>query len=217
MKWESDLIRDIRTFTDYDDYDDDILPHPSGYGPHYDENGKKVYPEGHLEITDCNRKALLYKFIKRRDDINSILEIGVGRNAKRSFAHIFFEHKKEEATYIGLDIEDRSFLRDVSKNIHTVQNNSSYYSENVQIFKTIGVEQFDFIFIDGWHSINQVLKDWEYTNLLSDGGTVGFHDSTCHPGPKEFIEALDRDKWIVEENCCPDDWGISFVTMKTKN
>ena len=40
--------------------------------------------------------------------------------------------------------------------------------------------------------INQVLADWEYTNLLADGGIVGFHDTSCHPGPYNFIKALDN-------------------------
>jgi predicted O-methyltransferase YrrM len=198
MKWSLDLTRDIRTFTEFDDVDNGP-PHPLG---------------NHQEITDCNRYNLLSQFLKVRDNAQSILEIGVGRNADKSFVHVFTQHKKKETVYIGLDIEDRSFLRDLQNNIHTVQNNSSHYLENVSIFNQIGVTQFDFIFIDGWHSINQVLVDWEYTNLLSDGGIVGFHDTTCHPGPNLFVNALDRGKWEVIENCCPEDWGIGFARKK---
>lgn len=198
MKWSLDLTRDIRTFTEFDDVDNGP-PHPLG---------------NHQEITDCNRYNLLSQFLKVRDNAKSILEIGVGRNEDKSFVHVFTKHKKKETVYIGLDIEDRSFLRDQENNIHTIQNNSSHYLENVNIFNQIGVNQFDFIFIDGWHSINQVLIDWEYTNLLSDGGIVGFHDTTCHPGPSAFVNALDRGKWEVIENCCPEDWGIGFARKK---
>jgi predicted O-methyltransferase YrrM len=74
--------------------------------------------------------------------------------------------------------------------------------------------KFDFIFIDGWHSINQVLRDWEYTNLLSDNGVVGFHDVSCHPGPKAFINALDATKWEILKNCCPKDWGVAFARKR---
>lgn len=194
MKWSFDLTRDIRTFTDFDDVD--YQPHPLGH---------------EQEITDCNLDSLINHFSKIKDHAKSILEIGVGRNGSRSFVHVFTEHKKKETVYIGLDIQDRSFLRDKENNIHTIQNNSSNYLENVKYFSEIGVNEFDFIFIDGWHSINQVLEDWEYTNLLSDGGIVGFHDTTCHPGPSAFINALNRDKWEVVENCCPLDWGIGFA------
>ena len=210
MKWQSDLVKDIRTFTDFDDQDGGV-PHPLGYGHSFDSRGNTIYPK---EVTHCNRYHLLEQFNKVRDNCNAILEIGIGRNADESFAYVFFKNKKKDTIYIGLDIDDRSFLRDSENNIHTVQNNSSYYEENVQVFKTIGVEKFDFIFIDGWHSINQVLADWEYTNLLADGGIVGFHDTSCHPGPNNFVKALDRNKWDVIENCCPEYWGIGFARKK---
>jgi hypothetical protein len=58
------------------------------------------------------------------------------------------------------------------------------------------------------------LRDWEYTNLLTDNGIVGFHDVSCHPGPYYFVKNLNRDKWLVGENCCPYDWGVSFVSKK---
>lgn len=202
MKWETDLAKDIRTNTDYDDVDI-WNPHPLGY-----QNNSPV------EVTDCNRHALLQQFSRVRDSAKSILEIGIGRNAEQSFAYVFFNSKKKDTTYIGLDIEDRSFLNNSEKNIHTLIADSSDYDQNLAKFKELGVEKFDFIFIDGWHSINQVLRDWEYTNLLSDGGIVGFHDTSCHPGPNAFVNALDPEKWIVEKNMCPNDWGIGFAWKK---
>ena len=80
--------------------------------------------------------------------------------------------------------------------------------------KTKGVIKIDFLFIDGWHTINQVKRDWEFTKFLSANGIVGFHDTSCHPGPKRFLEALDTEKWNVIPNTCPADWGIGFVWAK---
>lgn len=219
MKWESDLTKDIRTFTEFDDYDggpadwpDGGIPHPLGtYKITYNEYGQAVYPK---EVTDCNRFALLQQFLRVRDNTKSILEIGIGRNAQDSFAYVFFNSKKHDTVYIGLDIEDRTFLNDSDKNIYTIQGNSSNFQENVIKFRELGVQKFDFIFIDGLHTINQVLIDWEYTNLLADGGIVGFHDTSCHPGPFNFVNALDQDKWVVEKNICPEDWGIGFAWRK---
>jgi hypothetical protein len=211
MKWETDLVKDIRTFTSFDDADFGGFKHPLRYDETYSKHGEIVYSK---EVTHCNRYHLLEQFNKVRDNCRAILEIGIGRNSDESFAYVFFKNKKKDTVYIGLDIDDRSFLRDSENNIHTIQNNSSHYYENVEIFKSIGVKKFDFIFIDGWHSINQVLLDWEYTNLLSDGGIVGFHDTSCHPGPYNFMSALNRDKWEVIENCCPEDWGIGFARKK---
>jgi hypothetical protein len=210
MKWEQDLVKDIRTFTSFDDQDGGV-PHPLGYDQTFNNKGNIIYPK---EVTHCNRYHLLEQFNKVRNNCKAILEIGIGRNADESFAYVFFKNKKKDTVYIGLDLDDRSFLRDSDNNIHTIQNDSSYYQENVNIFKNIGVEKFDFIFIDGWHSINQVMRDWEYTNLLADGGIVGFHDTSCHPGPYNFIKALDKTKWEVIENCCLEDWGIGFARKK---
>ena len=52
---------------------------------------------------------------------------------------------------IGIDIEDRSWLVDYGENIYTIQGSSSNYDENVEIFKSMGVEKFDFI-------LNEFLK-----------------------------------------------------------
>jgi predicted O-methyltransferase YrrM len=202
MKWETDLLKDIRTHTDYDDVDV-WDPHPQGY-----------HKNSPVEVTDCNRHSLLQQFMRVRDSAKSILEIGIGRNAEQSFAYVFFNSKKKDTVYVGLDIDDRSFLNDSEKNIYTLVADSSDYDGNVSKFKELGVEKFDFIFIDGWHSINQVLRDWEYTNLLADGGIIGFHDTSCHPGPNAFINNLDPEKWVVEKNMCPNDWGIGFAWKK---
>jgi hypothetical protein len=214
MKWEQDLTKDIRTFTPYDDRDGGSDAHPYGYGHTCDSEGNIIYPE---EVTICNRYYLLENFIKVRDTAKAILEIGVGRNGEDSFVHVLTKNKRKDTVYIGLDLDDRSFLRNPENNIHTIQNDSSFYDENLNIFKMVlGTDEvkFDFIFIDGWHSINQVLRDWEYTNLLADGGVVGFHDVSCHPGPKAFVNALDKTKWEITQNCCPKDWGVAFARKR---
>lgn len=210
MKWKEDLISDIRSFNSSDD-SDWAYSHPKGYGFYVDEYGNGIYP---TEMTYCNKYHLLEQFNKIKDNCAAILEIGIGRNSLESSAYVFFKNKKKETVYIGLDTDDRSFLNDSENNIFTIRNDSSNYNENILKFKDLGVQRFDFIFIDGWHSINQVLKDWEYTNLLSDNGIVAFHDTSSHPGPYRFINHLNRKKWEVLSNCCPEDYGIGFAWKK---
>ena len=41
MKWQSDLINDIRTFTEFDDQDGGV-PHPLGYGHSFDSRGNTI-------------------------------------------------------------------------------------------------------------------------------------------------------------------------------
>jgi cephalosporin hydroxylase len=213
MKWEIDLVKDIRLNTTQDDREDGLYLYENIFPGIISDHGV-IHPFDGIECSGCNKEALLQQFLKVRDNCQAILEIGIGRNGENSFAHVFFQNKKEETKYIGIDIEDRSWLVDYGENIYTIQGSSSNYDENVEIFKTMGVEKFDFIFIDGDHSVNQVLRDWEYSNLLNDGGIVGFHDTSHHTGPYLFVRNLNTDIWDVVDNACPQDYGIGFAIKK---
>lgn len=214
MKWKSDLIKDVRSNTNADDLCCGI-DHFLNLWPEAKDEETVINTYSGKEVTNCNREALREQFLKVKDNCKAILEIGVGRNGKDSFATVFFENKNNDTIYVGVDIEDRSWLVDCGENIFTIQGNSSNYDEIVKIIKNkFHIDEFDFIFIDGLHSINQVLKDWEYTNLLSERGIVGLHDTSHHIGPFLFIRNLDKDKWDVIENACPQDYGIGFATKK---
>jgi hypothetical protein len=204
-KWEQDLTKDIRTGDlSFDDRD---LPIDGSF--EYD---------GWPEVTAADREALKEEFLKVRDNCRAILEIGISRelNGEENFTQIFLKNKKQETVYVGIDIDDKKYLNSVENNVHTIHAESSNYQGCTDYIKSIGVEQFDFIFIDGWHSINQVLDDWEYTNFLSKAGIVGLHDTNYHPGPKFFLDAIDTDKWHVVKNATNEtkDWGIGFVRKK---
>ena len=214
MKWQDDLVVDVRSNTEADDLCCGIN-HFLNLWPSASEFDSVKNPYAGEEVTECNRQALKEQFLKVRDNCKAILEIGIGRNGDKSFGHVFFSNKKDETVYVGLDIEDRSWLCDCGENIYTIQGDSSDYDQIVGIIKDqFDIEQFDFIFIDGLHSLNQVLKDWEYTNLLSENGIVGLHDTSHHIGPFLFIQNLDTDKWDVIQNACPQDYGIGFATKK---
>jgi hypothetical protein len=202
MKWEEDLIKDIRTNTDFDDQDGGI-DHPMGY---------RSWFRG--EFTKENTDMLHDIFMQVKDGCLAILEIGVCRNDQDSSTWTFLKNKNPETIYIGIDTEDKSFINDPENNVYTIRASSSDIDANMEIIKSLGVTEFGFIFIDGWHSINQVLTDWEYTSILSSDGVVGFHDTSVHPGPVAFVQALNRDIWNVEENLCPEDNGIGFAWKK---
>lgn len=200
MKWQQDLTYDIRINNDLDNQD---WPFNSS------GSWEEISPE--------NLNVLRSKFLNIKDACKAILEIGVNRESnKKTFTSIFLENKKPETIYIGIDIDDKSYLNNKENNIYTIKSSSSDYDFCLKMIKSINVYEFDFIFIDGWHSINQVLDDWEYTNLLSRNGIVGFHDTEYHPGPKYFLKALNTDIWKVEHNLIknPNDWGIGFATRK---
>jgi hypothetical protein len=162
-----------------------------------------------VEMSDCNLDNLRRVYREVRDRGGAILEIGLYRNGDRSSTRVFIDEKLDSSIYIGIDHDDKSFLDNHGKNVWTFRSNSSYFKEVVIMSRGLGVVGFDFIFIDGYHSVNQVYDDWRYVQLLNEGGIVGMHDTTSHPGPSRLVESIDRSKWGVER-LCMSDYGISF-------
>ena len=194
MKWEQDLVTDIRTGDP--DLDNQDLPFGTG-----------GYSWGEISET-AGVELARQKFMTICDKTKSILEIGVNQFG---FTRTWLDNKKDDTTYVGIDIGDRSYLNNPDKLTWTIQDTSSNYASNVARFNSFGITEFDFIYIDGYHSINQVLADWEYTRLLAPGGIVGLHDTNYHPGPQLFTTAIDRDKWEIENIAPKNDWGVVFV------
>jgi dTDP-glucose pyrophosphorylase len=208
---ENDLLKEIRTFTEDDDKDWDlsvfskkipgIIPFPKS--------------QNKIEFSDWNRSQLTQYLKKISSHAKAILEIGVCRNGKSS-TWCFLDNKNKDTFYFGIDLDDKSFLDSEEENIYTLKTSSSNINEIMSFVKSKGIEKFDFIFIDGWHSVNQVLDDWKFAEFLADGGIVGFHDTNHHPGPMLFIDNLNPDKYIIEKKCTTfiTDYGISFVSKK---
>ena len=160
-------------------------------------------------FTSYDRYNLLKHFMKVKD-CKSILEIGVENNPNHlTSTSVFLGSKDDNTKYFGVDIEE---------NIFTIQTRSENIDEVMAYLNSKGVTEIDFLFIDGWHSINQVIKEFEYTKWLSPNGIVGFHDTNHHPGPKYFLEqVIDRNVWEVVE--CPGDnpmydFGVAFAWRK---
>jgi len=216
MKWEDDLIRDIRVNTNHDDREDEyaLIEKYSEIYPNLLKDKTVFNRYDGRECTECNKESLIEKFDLVKDKCRAILEIGVCRNNIDSFVYALLSRKKKETIYVGVDMNDKTYLNDLENNIFTIQEDSSNYESIITKCKEFGVEEFDFIFIDGLHTVNQLLKDWEYTKNLSDYGIVGFHDTSHHAGPYMFINHVDTKKWEVIVNDCPDDYGIGYVTKK---
>lgn len=217
-KWKEDLNHNIK----FNDYRDDL---DLGWGDFPQLPPRIIsitHPEHGYGITqsECDLKNIRHHFLKIKDKCKCILEIGVDCNATptdKSSTRIFLDNKRDDTIYVGVDIEDKSSLNDESKNIFTLKHDSSDVDTIIKFIKSKGVNQIDFLFIDGWHSINQVMREWEYTRWLSDFGIVGFHDTSIHPGPHFFINAINKDKWNVIENACSsdlNDYGVGFAWKK---
>ena len=124
-------------------------------------------------------------------------------------------NKPDNIPYLGVDLDDKSYLNNPSKRIHTIRENS-YNQESVRNYmKEIGMEKISVLFIDGHHSVNTVINDWLYSDLLSDNGIVLFHDTNFHTGPTIFVESIDKSEYDVvkyfEEY---NDYGVTIAYKK---
>ncbi|HOW97191.1 MAG TPA: class I SAM-dependent methyltransferase [Kiritimatiellia bacterium] len=145
-----------------------------------------------------------------------IVEIGVQRNPlPESSTGILLAHKPGDCLYIGVDIEDKSHLDNASRRIHTLKMDSADRGRVYRQMEAGGAKTIDFLFIDGWHSVNQCLADWQYVERLAPDGVVVMHDTNVHPGPVAVFEAIDEALFIKAKYCTEGpDWGISVVRRR---
>jgi hypothetical protein len=217
-QWRQDLIKDIRYHDSRDDLDWNNGEFPEVPYHHIEVR----HPTNGYIITmsPCNLHQLKEYFALVKNSCRAILEIGVNHNStptEMTSTSMFIAHKKKETIYLGVDINDKSSLNDACDNVFTLQIDSTNIFDVMQHASLLKIPQFDFIFIDGWHSINQVMREWEYTKYLSNNGIIAFHDTAVHPGPNLFLKNLDRQKWNVIENCCGfdhNDFGIGIAWRK---
>ena len=146
----------------------------------------------------------------------TILEIGVQRNPlELSSTGIFLKYKNLNSIYIGIDIEDKSHLNDPSKNIYTIKTDSANYEAVYDLMKQLNIKEFDLIFIDSFHSINRVVKELKYVEILSESGVVIMHDTNWHPGPTTIFDAIDENVYHKQKFCTDqNDYGISIFYKK---
>lgn len=143
---------------------------------------------------------------------HGIMEIGVSRNGSKSFTQALLKDKPKEIIYLGVDLEDKTFLNDAENNIFTLQENSFNRDSVREYMKQIGLEKISILFIDGWHSINAVINDWQYTEFLSENGIVFFHDTNYHPGPVVLLRYIDSSKYRIEKYFeGQDDYGVAVA------
>ena len=216
MKWQDDLIKDIRFGDDRDDLDGNYGRFPEV--PDYSISVKHPATGVDQTMSQCNVDAIV-DHLKKLPACKCILEIGVdcnGTPTEMTSTRTFLDNKLLETIYLGIDIADKSYLNNPELNIFTLQMDAANIDQVMEFAKSKGVTEIDFLFIDGWHSINQVMQEWEYTRFLSPGGIVGFHDTAIHPGPTMFVKYLDRSKWDVMKNSCSvaNDYGIVFAWRK---
>lgn len=148
-----------------------------------------------------------------------ILEIGVSRNFDTSSTKIIIDNKLSKTIYLGIDITKKSQIENFGNLIYTMKVDSRNISEVMSRLRRLGCKEIDLLVIDGFHSVEMAIIDWDYSRYLSKNGVVVIHDTSVHPGPAVLYEAIDRrvftkQRYFVQ---LPNDWGISVVRKKYEN
>jgi hypothetical protein len=144
-----------------------------------------------------------------------IVEIGVRRNPDiQNTTDIYLNEKSDDCVYLGIDIEDRAYIKNMKPNVHFLQTDSGDYEKIMTYINTHIKRQIDMLFIDGWHSINQVGKEIQLINNVNLGGFIGFHDIAFHPGPNTWMDAFNPEYFEIMKFNEPNDYGIGILYKK---
>jgi hypothetical protein len=168
------------------------------------------FPPDAQEVSDCNQRVLINAIESLGSCCSAVMEIGVSRNGARSFTQVILDHMNQGCVYVGVDKEPRPHVHDPDRNVHMLQADSHDQSQVRSFLNSVGVQKLDLILIDGWHSVNTAVNDWEYVDLLRVGGLVVLHDTNTHPGPVVLYDAVDERQFEKHRYCTAEnDMGIS--------
>lgn len=149
--------------------------------------------------------------------MRSIVEIGVSRDGwEYSSTKILLDNKHLDCCYLGIDLGDRNFILDKSTNVRFKQHSSWDVQSNLATIFENGYPWIDLLLIDGDHSVNSVLREWEYAKFIRpNGGIVVLHDTNFHPGPWCLVESVDPEIFTVIKLCeSHNDFGMTVLRRK---
>lgn len=170
------------------------------------------------EISGCNLGVVSDVMSRIGNNCRTVVEIGVHRNKDGSITNILMDQRPVGSTYVGIDINDKSYLDDPANRVFTIKANSHDQFLIRQRLQSIGVDKIDLLMIDGWHSVNTCVNDWCYVDMLSDHGVVILHDTNAHPGCIALFESVNDDVFDKVRHCVgQDDMGIATFWHKKKS
>lgn len=166
------------------------------------------------EVSDCNIDVVKSVLTDLGTKVKAIMEIGVNRNGERSMSQVLINDRPAGSFYLGVDLEDKSYLDDPAANTWTIMCNSHDQEKVRGFLAEKKISELDILFIDGWHSVNTTINDWRYADLLSDNGVVIVHDTNFHPGDIALCEAVDENIFELTRLCFGNDNGISVIKRR---
>lgn len=153
-----------------------------------------------------------------KDRCSNILEIGVDHTNTVSSTSIILRNKNINSTYLGVDIHNKAYLDNKENNVHTLLANSANTELIYSKLSELNIKQksIHFIYIDGWHSVNQVLAEWDYiSDYLAPDGVAVFHDTNYHPGSRLIFDCIDENIFTTKKYFENEaNWGLGEIRYK---
>lgn len=140
-----------------------------------------------------------------------IVEIGICQYKEwESSSKILISRMHRDSRYVGMDIDDRSYLK------------ARFPDKNVEVIRVdtgrqaVGMEPIDLLYIDGDHTPQGVSADWTYARYVKPGGLVVLHDTNWHAGPRLLYEAVDETLFEKQLHFdgMKDDFGMAVLRRK---
>ncbi|WP_051283996.1 class I SAM-dependent methyltransferase [Desulforegula conservatrix] len=146
-------------------------------------------------LTPLQIKSEIHELLEilKNSGANNLLEIG---SANGGTLFLFSGCVRPNAKLVGIDVPFGRFKTTYSiarralfksfigkkQKLRIIERNSQDISTLTVAERFISGRKFDFIFIDGDHSLEGVKKDFElYSHIVKDGGLICFHDIVHHP------------------------------------
>jgi hypothetical protein len=200
-------------------YEPSIAPKYSDAADSIPEMYALISPEPVSHFTDLDQNVL------RDASLGAKVIVEIGVHAPHGEPHlsstqVLNYNKDPDAVYIGLD-KDMNELKHrtvmgMAANVHLILGDSRDRYKVYSVMDGLGLDTIDCLFIDGYHSVDQVINDWRYVERLSPDGVVAMHDTNVHPGPVTIYDAIDE-KYFDKRKYGGGqrDWGISVFRRKT--
>jgi hypothetical protein len=102
------------------------------------------------EMSDMNLSVLLNYLVQLGDTCKFIVEIGVMRDRNKQNTTLqFLKQKPKDCIYLGIDIEDRSYILSLADNVHFLRTDSGDFNKIINYINTHINRPIDF-FIYRW-------------------------------------------------------------------
>lgn len=153
------------------------------------------------EVEVCSFIGMLIKMTGAKN----VLEIGVfeGETAREMILSL-----PAGGIYTGIDINDYR-LEDVTEKM---DGHSFILSQSVAYLNSLKNAEFDFVFVDGDHSWENVLTEFKaIEKVIKKGATIVYHDTIHLDGPRKLVEYATHYKYNAVTLNTPEGRGLSII------